>query len=157
WLQVGVLPASFHAAVGTSRPAEARLQTSMTRLTIFGGTGFLGKRVIKSALAQNLSVRSASRHREQTEPANVEQVTADIGNDQSVAMAVAHASTVVNAASLYVEKANLSFDSVHVEGAARVARLARQAGVQRLVHVSGMGANPHSESAYIRARGEGEL
>jgi uncharacterized protein YbjT (DUF2867 family) len=128
----------------------------MTLVTVFGGTGFLGKQVVRSALAHNLQVRSVSRHQEPAESSNVDQVTADIGDDRSVTAAVSGSSAVVNAVSLYVERSNLSFNSVHIEGAARVARIARQAGVQHLVHVSGIGADPLSSSAYIRSRGEGE-
>jgi uncharacterized protein YbjT (DUF2867 family) len=128
----------------------------MTRVTVFGGTGFLGKQVVRSALAHDLPVRTVSRHGEPAESFNVEAVTADIGDDRSVAAAVSGSSAVVNAVSLYVEKSHLSFNSVHVDGAARVARIAQQAGVRHLVHVSGIGADPRSASAYIRSRGEGE-
>ena len=64
---------------------------------------------------------------------------------------------VVNAVSLYVEQGQETFQSVHVEFARRIAAQARQAGVQRLVHVSGIGSNTASPSLYIRKRGEGEL
>jgi uncharacterized protein YbjT (DUF2867 family) len=128
----------------------------MTLVTVFGGTGFLGKQVVRSALAHNLRVRSVSRHGGPAASFDVDQVSADIGDDRSVAAAVFGSSSVVNAVSLYVEKPSLTFKSVHVEGAARVARLAKQAGVQHLVHVSGIGADPRSTSAYIRSRGEGE-
>jgi len=63
---------------------------------------------------------------------------------------------VLNAVSLYVERGNQTFRSVHVEAAARVAKHARALGVQRLAHVSGIGADARSPSAYIRSRGEGE-
>jgi uncharacterized protein YbjT (DUF2867 family) len=122
----------------------------------FGGTGFLGKQAVRSALAHNLRVRSVSRHGETAASFNVDQITADIGDDRSLAAAVSGSSSVVNAVSPYVEKPSRSFNSVHVEGAARVARLAKQTGVQHLVHVSGIGADPRSTSAYIRSRGEGE-
>ena len=82
---------------------------------------------------------------------------ADINNRSMVAGAVAGAYAVVNAVSLYVERGAESFDGVHVQAAERVARLARQAGVERLVHVSGIGADAASRSRYIRSRGEGEL
>jgi uncharacterized protein YbjT (DUF2867 family) len=64
---------------------------------------------------------------------------------------------VVNAVSLYVERGQQTFHSVHVEAAQRVAAQARWAGVERLVHVSGIGADAASPSRYIRKRGEGEL
>jgi uncharacterized protein YbjT (DUF2867 family) len=64
----------------------------------------------------------------------------------------------VDTLSLYVERGGReTFRAVHVEAAARIARMAREAGVERLVHVSGIGADPASPSDYICARGEGEI
>jgi uncharacterized protein YbjT (DUF2867 family) len=62
----------------------------------------------------------------------------------------------VNAVSLYVESGQPTFHSVQVTGAARVARLAGEAGVERFIHVSGIGSDAGSASPYIRSRGEGE-
>src|SRR4051812_3720857 len=84
-------------------------------------------------------------------------VAADVHDEAAVAAALAGAFGAVNAVSLYVEHGRESFDAVHVEGAARLARHAREAGVERLVHVSGIGADPGSAAPYIRARGRGEL
>src|SRR5260370_425786 len=72
------------------------------------------------------------------------------------AEAVRTALGVVNAISLYVEHGSDTFHSVHVETAARIASVARRAGAQRLVHLSGIGADAASPSPYIRSRGEGE-
>jgi uncharacterized protein YbjT (DUF2867 family) len=63
----------------------------------------------------------------------------------------------VNAVSLYVEQGSETFHSIHVESAERVAAQAQRAGVKRLIHVSGIGADPRSQSLYIRKRGEGEF
>ena len=63
----------------------------------------------------------------------------------------------VNAVSLYVERGRVTFDAVHVEAAARVARLARASGVERLIHVSGIGSDPASSVPYIASRGRGEI
>jgi uncharacterized protein YbjT (DUF2867 family) len=73
-----------------------------------------------------------------------------------VASAVSGAWAVVNAVSLYVERGKDTFQSVHVRAAERVAKLARQAGVERLVHISGIGSDARSTSPYVRSRGEGE-
>jgi uncharacterized protein YbjT (DUF2867 family) len=73
-----------------------------------------------------------------------------------VADALAGTYGVVNAVSLYVEHGQ-TFHSVHVEAAQRVAAQADRAGVERLIHVSGIGADAASPSRYIRKRGEGEL
>lgn len=62
----------------------------------------------------------------------------------------------MNAVSLYIEHKGVTFRSVHVEAAGRIASVAHRSGVERLVHVSGIGANAASSSSYIRSRGEGE-
>jgi hypothetical protein len=76
---------------------------------------------------------------------------------QSVAHALAGAYGAVNAVSLYVEHGTETFHFLHVECAQRLATQARQAGLERVVHVSGIGADPASPSLYVRKRGEGEL
>ena len=84
-------------------------------------------------------------------------IKADVHDERSVADALADAYGAVNAVSLYVEQGRETFHSAHVEFAQRVAAQAQRAGVKRLIHVSGIGANPRSQSPYIRKRGEGEL
>jgi len=129
---------------------------------VFGGTGFLGRRVVRHLLDHGYAVRVASRHPGRGKtifPSNAPQlevVRADIGEDASIRDAVMDAFGVVNAVSLYLERGSQTFHSVHVEAAARVARHSRGAGVTRMVHVSGIGADPASPSPYIRSRGEGE-
>jgi uncharacterized protein YbjT (DUF2867 family) len=131
-------------------------------VTVFGGTGFLGRRVVQHLLDHGFAVRVASRHSERSAQvfsntsSALEFVRADVGDDGSVMTALAGAFGVVNAVSLYVERGNQTFRSVHVEAAARVAKHSRALGVQRLAHVSGIGADARSPSAYIRSRGEGE-
>jgi uncharacterized protein YbjT (DUF2867 family) len=132
------------------------------KVTVFGGTGFLGRRVVQRLLERDFSVRVASRHPERTAAIfpdvrlGIESIHADINDDRSVAAAVAAVEGVVNAVSLYVESGQETFHSVHVTGAARVARLVRDAGVERFIHVSGIGSDAGSASPYIRSRGEGE-
>jgi uncharacterized protein YbjT (DUF2867 family) len=63
---------------------------------------------------------------------------------------------VVNAVSLYVEQGGATFEAIHVRGAERLARLAREVGVSTLVHISGLGVDEASPSAYVRARAKGE-
>jgi uncharacterized protein YbjT (DUF2867 family) len=75
----------------------------------------------------------------------------------SVAAALARADAVVNAVSAYVEKRGVTFEGVHVQGAETVARESVAGDIARLMHVSGIGADPHSGSPYIRSRGRGEL
>jgi NADH dehydrogenase len=132
-----------------------------SRITVFGGTGFLGRRVVAKLLAAGREVRVASRHPERAralfgDAPRLQALGADIGSDEEVAAAIEGASGLVNAVSLYVERGGATFRSVHVEAAGRLARTAQAAGVARLVHLSGIGADPGSDSPYIRSRGEGE-
>ena len=130
------------------------------KVTVFGGTGFLGQRVVQRLLERDFSVRVAVRHPERFAalfPAlHLDAIQADVNDDRSVAVAVAGVEGVVNAVSLYAESGSQTFHSVHVEAARRVARLTREAGVGRLIHLSGIGADVGSDSPYIRSRGKGE-
>src|SRR5438046_502785 len=131
-------------------------------VTVFGGTAFLGRRIVRHLHDASFAVRIASRHPDQAvmsfpdEGRRLRSIRADINEEESIAAAVAEAFAVVNAASLYVERGRDTFQSVHVNAAERVARLARQTGVERFLHISGIGADSRSTSPYIRSRGEGE-
>ena len=128
----------------------------MSCATVFGGTGFVGRRVVRHLRESGTKVRIVSRHRALGKYDGIEQIAADARDQRSVEAAVAGADGVVNAISLYVEHGSDTFHSVHVETAAKIARAARQARIRRFVHVSGIGANTTSPSPYIRSRGEGE-
>jgi uncharacterized protein YbjT (DUF2867 family) len=128
----------------------------MSSATVFGGTGFVGRRVVRHLRESGTRVRIVSRHRRPGEDGGIERIATDAHDERSVEAAIAGADGVVNAISLYVEHGSDTFHSVHVETAAKIARAARQAGVRRFVHVSGIGANTTSPSPYIRSRGEGE-
>jgi len=151
--------AEVRAALGESIKNVAQdpgMDRGLSRVTVFGGTGFVGRRVVRHLIDSTATVRIASRHPARAEGDNVEQIVADAHDERSVEAAVMGADGVVNAISLYVEHRGDTFHSVHVEAAARIARVARRAGIKRFVHVSGIGADAASPSAYIRSRGEGE-
>ena len=137
--------------------------TTDRTVTVFGGTGFLGRRIVRHLRSHGFPVRTASRHPDQghrlfgPDDPQLQSVGANIHDERSVADALAGAYGVVNAVSLYVEHGQETFHSVHVESAQRVAAQALRAGVDRLIHISGIGADTASQSRYIRKRGEGEL
>jgi uncharacterized protein YbjT (DUF2867 family) len=150
---------AVRAALGGSIKNVAQdraMDAGMNRVTVFGGTGFVGRRVVRHLSYSAATVRIASRHPARAEGDNVEQIVADAHDERSVEAAVAGADGVVNAISLYVEHGGDTFHSVHVEAAARIAGVARRAGIKRFVHLSGIGADAASSSPYIRNRGEGE-
>lgn len=129
-----------------------------TWVTVFGGTGFLGRAIVRLLAMDGMPVRIAARHPVMPArsgiPGEIALHAADIRDEDAVAQAVHGAGAVVNAVSLYVES-GATFDAIHVEGAACLARRAREAGA-RLVHISGIGADPASRSKYVAARGRGE-
>lgn len=128
-------------------------------MTVFGGTGFLGRHVVRAGLAAGWDVRIAARaprpESVDVDPVKVERFAVDIRNPEAVAAAVHGATAVVNAVSLYVENRHSSFESIHVLGAGHVARAASRVSA-RLIHVSGIGVDHRLRSSYIRARALGE-
>ncbi|MEW5422529.1 complex I NDUFA9 subunit family protein [Amorphus sp. 3PC139-8] len=129
--------------------------------TIFGATGFLGRRIVSRALERGWHIRAVSRHPDQIRTVlgtddRITPLVGDVLDVASVEAALKGARAAVNAVSLYVEKGAYTFDAVHVKGAANVAQCAWRLGVARLVHISGIGADPDSRSAYILARGRGD-
>jgi uncharacterized protein YbjT (DUF2867 family) len=131
------------------------------RAVVLGGTGFLGRAVARRLLDAGWAVCCVARHAEQAAklfPADSrpELRAADIGDEAELRAVLQDADGVVNVVSLYVERGSATFEAIHVRGAERLARLAREAGVSSLVHISGIGADETSPSAYVRARARGE-
>jgi NADH dehydrogenase len=125
------------------------------KVVVFGGTGFLGRRVVAGLTAVGAQVRVASRQASAVGGwPGVAHVVSDIRDPASVERALTGAVAAVNCVSLYREAAGARFHDIHVSGAASLARAAR--GLQ-LVQISGIGADPAARSPYIRARGQGEL
>ena len=127
------------------------------RVTVFGGTGFLGSTIVRQLVQAKVPVRIAVRH-PATEPIDdVDQVQADVRDEAAVGAAIAGARAAINVVGSYLEQGGQSFDAVHVQGALHVARQAQHHGLERLIHVSGIGADPTSGSPYVRARAQGEF
>jgi uncharacterized protein YbjT (DUF2867 family) len=132
-------------------------------VTVFGGTGFLGRQVASRLRQYGARSRIASRHLDRSrelfgsDTDLLQSIEVDIHDVASVRKAMAGADAAVNAVSLYVERGSETFRSVHVDAAQGLARAACEAGVGRLVQISGIGSDPSSSSSYIRARGQGEL
>jgi NADH dehydrogenase len=136
---------------------------ALERVTVFGGSGFLGRRIVRRLAGDGAEVRVAVRHPERAgfpaqagKAGQVSAVHADVWDAATVAPAVAGADAVVNTVGHYVERGDASFEAIHGQGARHVAAAAAAAGVARLVHISGIGADPASDSPYVRARAIGE-
>lgn len=137
--------------------------TTRSVATVFGGSGFIGRYVVKRLAQLGYLVRVAVRDPEAAlflKPmGSVGQVVplyASVTDDASVANAVAGADVVVNLVGILSESRGAGFQSVQAEGAARVASLAAAAGVGRLVHLSAIGADADSPSHYAQSKAAGE-
>ena len=137
----------------------------MTRrvVTVFGASGFIGQHVVQRLARQGWVVRAAVRDpiaaeflKPMGDVGQVNPVRADINDPTAVAAAVSGADAVISLVGILYERGRRSFQSVHVDGAAHVAAAAKAAGVERLVHVSALGADRNSESAYARSKAAGE-
>jgi uncharacterized protein YbjT (DUF2867 family) len=134
-----------------------------SRVTVFGGSGFLGRQIVGRLADDGAQVRIAVRHPERASvlamastTGQIVPVYADVWIEASIGPAVDGAEAVINTVGHYVEQGKASFAAIHGQGARLVARASAMAGVQRLVHISGLGADPASDSPYVRARGIGE-
>ncbi|MBP2274809.1 MULTISPECIES: complex I NDUFA9 subunit family protein [Sphingomonas] len=130
-----------------------------TLVTLIGGGGFLGRYVAQALLARGARVRIAQRDPRQAfflKPqgglGQTQFVAADLTKPESIARAVAGSDLVVNLVGILAG----DFQRIQVEGARIVAEAAKTAGVTHLVHISAIGADPASPSAYGRSKGEGE-
>ena len=132
-------------------------------VTIFGGSGFVGRYVARRMAQAGWRVRVAVRRPNQAiqvrpfgTPGQVEPIACNIRDDASVAAALRGADAVVNCVGILNAVGAQSFDAVQAEGAGRIARLATAAGVAHLVQVSAIGADAASDSAYARSKAAGE-
>ena len=128
-------------------------------VTVFGGSGFLGRYVVQALLKAGARVRIAARDprdgwylKAQGGLGQTQFVAADIRTPEAVARALAGADAAVNLVGILKG----DFAAFHVDGARNVAQAAAGAGVSALVHVSAVGADPASASAYGRSKGQGE-
>ena len=132
-------------------------------VTIFGGSGFIGRHLVKRLAQRGWGVRVAVRDPEAAlflKPlggtAQIVPRKASITNPAEVAEAVAGASAVVNLVGILYQRGARTFERIHVEGAATVAKAAAAAGAKRFVQMSAIGADPDSPAEYGRTKAAGE-
>jgi uncharacterized protein YbjT (DUF2867 family) len=132
-------------------------------VTVFGGSGFIGRHIVRRLAASGHRVRVAVRDVELArflkpmgDVGQVVPMAANLRHDDSVAAAVDGADAVVISVGVLFSRGPQTFEQIHVDGPARVARSAAAAGISRLVHISAIGADPASPSAYARSKAGGE-
>lgn len=132
-------------------------------VTVFGGSGFIGRHLVQRLAADGWTVRVAVRDPEAAaflQPlGNIGQIVAvpcNLNHRTSVELAVQGADAVVNLVGILYERGKATFQAIHVDGARAIAESAAKAGASRLVHISALGADKASDSAYARSKAEGE-
>lgn len=132
-------------------------------VTIYGGSGFVGRYIARRMAQAGWRVRVAVRRPNEAifvKPygvvGQVEPVFCNIRDDASVAQAMMGADAVVNCVGILAPNGKNTFDAVQAEGADRIARKAADQGISQMVHVSAIGADVHSASEYARTKALGE-
>ena len=132
-------------------------------VTVLGGSGFLGRYVVRALVADGWRVRVAVRrpHTANTlkvigAVGQVQLVQANLRDEPSIRRAINGADAVVNMVAVLYEKGAQSFEALHVKGADIIARACADEGISNLVHVSSIGADADSKSDYSRTKAEGE-
>ena len=132
-------------------------------VVVFGGSGFLGRHIVRRLAKANYRIRVAVRRPNEAlfvktcgRVGQVEIVAANIRDDGSVVAALEGADAVVNTVGILYETGPQKFDAVQADGAARLAKAAADAGIDRFVQLSAIGADAASESHYARTKAQGE-
>ena len=132
-------------------------------VTVFGGSGFVGRHVVRALAKRGYRVRVAVRRPDLAgflQPAGgvgqVMPVQANVRNADSVARVIEGADAVVNLVGILFATGKQGFDAVHRDGARAIAEATASAGITRLVHMSALGADPEAKADYARSKGEGE-
>lgn len=131
--------------------------------TVFGASGFIGRNIVRELAARGVRVNAVCRDAERAKflkpMGSVGQVTpmrADVTDAAAVARAVAGADLVVNLVGILYQSGRNTFDAVQATAPGTIARAAAAAGATAMVHVSAIGADPDSRSAYARSKAAGE-
>lgn len=134
------------------------------QVTVFGGTGFIGRYVVRALAARDMRIRVAVRR---PELADFTRIAGDVGQvmavqanlrfPASVAAAVAGSDAVVNAVGIPYERGRQRYKAVHADGARHIAEASTKAGAQRLIHISGIGAQqPRTGNAFVESKAQAE-
>ncbi len=132
-------------------------------VTVFGGSGFLGRHLIRRLARDGAVIRVAGRDPEKAlflkplgDVGQIIPIAANVTDKDSVEAAVRGAGAVVNLVGILSEFGRQTFQKLHAEGAANVAEASLAAGVERLIHVSALGADAQSPSRYAKTKAAGE-
>ncbi len=132
-------------------------------VTVFGGSGFIGRYVVRALARRGWRVRVAVRRPDLAgflqplgDVGQVHSIQVNVRYPKSIASAMIGAEAAINLTGIQSQRGRQNFEAVHVFGAREIGRAATAHGLKTLIHVSGIGADPHSPSPYISSKGRGE-
>ena len=133
------------------------------RTAVLGGSGFIGRYIVQRLAARGDVIPVGCRRAEEAkflkplgDVGQIATLNLTIGDEQILPAFLAGNDALVNCVGILRESGSQTFERVHHTGPARLARLAREAGIERFVHISAIGADPRSSSAYARTKAAGE-
>ncbi len=133
------------------------------RTAVLGGSGFIGRYIVQRLAARGDVIPVGCRRAEEAkflkplgDVGQIATLNLTIGDEQILPAFLAGNDALVNCVGILRESGSQTFDRVHHTGPARLARLAREAGIERFVHISAIGADSRSSSAYARTKAAGE-
>jgi len=133
------------------------------QIAVLGGSGFIGRYIVKRLVERGDVVAVGGRHagdatflRLKGEVGQVGLVNLAIDDEALLPAFLAGKDALINCVGILKERGRQTFERLHHAAPARLARLAREAGVERLIHISAIGADPRSTSAYARSKAAGE-
>src|SRR4051812_40919426 len=132
-------------------------------VTVFGGSGFVGRHLVRALANQGWRIRVAVRHpntahflRPMGRVGQIQLLRTNVRSDDDVRLALHGADAAINLVGVLAESGRQRFKSLHVEAAERIARLSAQSGVGRLIHFSALGASASAPAIYFQSKAEGE-
>jgi len=132
-------------------------------VTVFGGSGFIGRYIVERLAREGARVRVAVRRPNEAlflkplgELGQIQLMAANLKNEASVRRAIRGADAVINLVGILYNSGGQTFEALQAEGAGLVARVASEEGVQHMVHMSALGATHASDSRYARTKAMGE-
>lgn len=138
-------------------------QTRKGLVTVFGGSGFIGRHVVRALIHKGWRVKIACRRPELAvdlqsdgKPGQIELIQANLRDAQTIAAALEGADAAVNLVGILTESDDQTFADIQSRGARAVAKAVKEASITRFVHISAIGARKNSPSGYARSKAEGE-
>jgi uncharacterized protein YbjT (DUF2867 family) len=133
------------------------------RVGVVGASGFIGRYVVKRLAERGAVIAALSRHATEAiflkpmgDVGQIATIDAALDDEPRLAAALAGSAAVVSSVGILYERGRQRFQALHVDGPARLARLAAAAGARHFVHISALAADPQASSAYARSKAAGE-